>query len=310
MNAHRRRLGGTIALALVLSEPAVADTAETRAIASGFLRTFFVEHDLDRAFQDFVSPDLIQHNPEIGDGRQGDAAFFARRQALHPDQYPPVDRWVNVVDRVMVDGDLFAMQHHVFVRPDDPGRVFVDVWRVAGGRIVEHWDVIQPVPAAPRNAATMWCGKASDYASGAGLGDTLAAPTCGAPDPAALRDQSLATVAAYTGLAFGEGRPGQAVDRYVAPDFVQHSPQIPPGKSALATYLTAQYAAPTRGRSVTVRTLAEGDLVLVHRHAFSKADPLGKVAVDIFRIRNGQVAEHWDVSQPVPRTTTSGHPMW
>ena len=40
--------------------------------------------------------------------------------------------------------------------PDDPGLVSLDMFRLEDGRIVEHWDVIQEVPAESANANGMW----------------------------------------------------------------------------------------------------------------------------------------------------------
>ena len=42
---------------------------------------------------------------------------------------------------------LVVLHHHPRMSPDDPGQAVVDIFRVEDGRIVEHWDVMQPVPA-------------------------------------------------------------------------------------------------------------------------------------------------------------------
>jgi predicted SnoaL-like aldol condensation-catalyzing enzyme len=57
------------------------------------------------------------------------------------------------------------MHHHAFRGPADPGRVFVDIWRVKDGRIAEHWDVIQAIPATMAHHNGMACGHGDDYAS-------------------------------------------------------------------------------------------------------------------------------------------------
>jgi len=97
------------------------------------------------------------------------------------------------------------------------------------------------------------------------------------------------------------------VDRYFSPDYVQHNPVIPNGPRAIAnlipTLTTLSYE--------IGMVVAEGDLVMVHgRYVGWGPKPL--VAVDIFKVKNGKVVEHWDVMQEeVPASATaSGNPMF
>src|ERR1700752_5249969 len=97
------------------------------------------------------------------------------------------------------------------------------------------------------------------------------------------------------------------VDRYFSPDYVQHNPLIANGPSAIATLI------PTlKDLSYEIgMVVAEGDLVMVHgRYVGWGPKPL--VAVDIFKVKNGKVVEHWDVMQEeVPASATaSGNPMF
>ena len=97
------------------------------------------------------------------------------------------------------------------------------------------------------------------------------------------------------------------VDRYFSPDYVQHNPVIPNGSGAIAKLI------PTlKGLSYKIgMVVAEGDLVMVHgRYVGWGPKPL--VAVDIFKVKNGKVVEHWDVMQEeVPASATaSGNPMF
>jgi len=106
--------------------------------------------------------------------------------------------------------------------------------------------------------------------------------------------------------AFAE-RDATVVDRYFSPDYVQHNPTIPNGPSAIASLI------PTlKDLSYEVgMVVAEGDLVMVHgRYLGWGPKPL--VAVDIFRVKDGKVVEHWDVMQEeVPTSATaSGNPMF
>jgi predicted SnoaL-like aldol condensation-catalyzing enzyme len=56
--------------------------------------------------------------------------------------------------------------------------------------------------------------------------------------------------------------------------------------------------------------IAEDDLVVTHGVVKFSADDPGTVAVDIFRLEDGKVVEHWDVLQPLPEESANPHPMF
>ena len=60
------------------------------------------------------------------------------------------------VKRMVAEGDLVAVHHHVRPAPGDRGRAVVDIFRLEDGRIVEHWDVVQEVPETAANDNTMF----------------------------------------------------------------------------------------------------------------------------------------------------------
>lgn len=103
-------------------------------------------------------------------------------------------------------------------------------------------------------------------------------------------------------------RDPSVVDRYFSADYVQHNPSIPNGSSAIPA-LIADLKPDFRyepGMAV-----ASGDLVMVHGR-YTGWGPKPMVAVDVFRVENGKVIEHWDVMQeevPAERTA-SGNPMF
>ena len=94
-----------------------------------------------------------------------------------------------------------------------------------------------------------------------------------------------------------------AVARLYAPDYVQHNPTIPQGRDALQA-LVANLPADVHYEPGLV--VAEGDLVAIHGRIRGWADA-PQVVVDLFRIENGRLAEHWDVLQnEAPVTTKLG----
>jgi len=284
-------------------------TEATRAVALPFLRTMFVDRDVRRAYDRFAAPDFLQHNPHMANGLAGHRAYFAeleRRAGRSSAQ------WANVNDMILIDGDLFALLHRAFTAPEDKGRAFVDIWRVADGRIVEHWDVIQPMPARMAHDNGMGCGKAEDHASAMVLArrNSVDAPLCGLPDPKQPRAASLQVVEAYSAL-LRAGKVDQAVDHFLTGDYRQHAPSIPDGKRGALAFLREQFAGgsgagPQMG---PLRIIAEGDFVLMHRLT-RYADGRHTANVDIFQVRGKQISAHWDVRQDVPPTAANDNGMW
>ena len=288
-----------------------AQTEASRKAILDFARLLYVERKPQEAFGRYFADDLIQHDPLIGDGSHGDEAFLKKRREKDPEKFLPDNQYATVVDNILADGDLVAVKSHVFTNPQDPGRAFVDIWQVKDGKFVEHWDIVQPVVKNPKNDATMWCGDASTYAEALKVGDTVKQPTCGPSGPASNREKSLETVNAYRQMLAQPGRVTEAVNTYLAKDFVQHSPHIPPGRDALAAYFNdgaAKRKASGR-KSLVARVIADGDFVLYHRLVTSNDNPRGTAYADLFQVKDGKIVAHWDVVQPIPSFTVSGRSM-
>jgi predicted SnoaL-like aldol condensation-catalyzing enzyme len=291
--------------------PPASTTEESRRALEDYARLLMIDRDVMQAMARYFDANLIQHDAEIADGGHGDEQFLTNRRKRNPEQFLSEEQYHTVVDNLLADGDLIALKSHVYTNPKDPGRVFVDIWRVAGGKFVEHWDVIQPVPSAPLNDATMWCGGAGNYADADKVGDTVARPGCGPSGPSARREAALTTVTAYLAMSEDPLKSAEAVERYFADDFVQHSPYVAQGKKALIDYerASAEPRLAERRKSETGRIIADGDFVLTHRRVTTSTDPRGVAHLDLYRIRDGEIVEHWDVIQPIPPFSVAGHSM-
>lgn len=90
-----------------------------------------------------------------------------------------------------------------------------------------------------------------------------------------------------------------AVDRFIAPGYIQHSPLAPPGREAFKAFLDQIRAETPEAVHDVKRALVDGDHVAVHYHVRRWPDDRGFAVIDIFRIENGLIAEHWDVLQDV-----------
>jgi len=101
-----------------------------------------------------------------------------------------------------------------------------------------------------------------------------------------------------------------AVDRYISPDYIQHSMLAPPGRDALKAFLDHVKVESPDARQTIHRSFAEGDHVIVHTHVERWPGDSGLAVVDIFRCEGGMIVEHWDVLQDVPAKPVNPNSMF
>jgi predicted SnoaL-like aldol condensation-catalyzing enzyme len=100
------------------------------------------------AAEKYVGPRYIQHNPQAADGRQAFVDFVTSFGA----QFPTA---VLEVKRVVAQADHVATHSLLKTSPEDRGMAVADFFRLENGKIVEHWDVLQPVPEATTSGRSM-----------------------------------------------------------------------------------------------------------------------------------------------------------
>jgi predicted SnoaL-like aldol condensation-catalyzing enzyme len=103
------------------------------------------------AFQEFANgnleplkpllhEDFVEHSPGNPSGRDAFLDFIAQSPVAGADLE---------LRRIIAD-DTHVVMHYLMTTPDSPrGEAVVDIWRFEDGQIVEHWDVVQPVPGQP-----------------------------------------------------------------------------------------------------------------------------------------------------------------
>ena len=120
-----------------------------KEVVTKFMNEFYVEKRVREAFETWVEPGYIQHNPMAQTGRDAAIAFLEPFFKSHPDiRYS--------IKRIIADGNLVAVHSHAVFTPGERGLAIVDILRVDHCKIAEHWDVAQPVPEKSANSNGMF----------------------------------------------------------------------------------------------------------------------------------------------------------
>lgn len=118
----------------------MSGTAANKAIVRDFLETAINQGNFDAAAIHF-GPRYVQHNPMIADGVAGIQKHLSELRRQFPELRAEVKR-------IVAEGDLVVAHVHAQRTPTDPGLAIVDIFRLEDGKLVEHWEVRQPVPDA------------------------------------------------------------------------------------------------------------------------------------------------------------------
>ncbi|MBT2269961.1 nuclear transport factor 2 family protein [Rhodococcus qingshengii] len=92
--------------------------------------------------------------------------------------------------------------------------------------------------------------------------------------------------------------------------YVQHNPSIPDGKEGLRSWAQAMVDAAPDAHLEIKRILVDGDYVAVHSHVIRAPGDSGMALVDMFRIKDDVVVEHWDLMQEVPTESANANTMF
>ncbi|MDF3144240.1 MULTISPECIES: nuclear transport factor 2 family protein [unclassified Streptomyces] len=258
-----------------------------KAVAVRVLKGVFEQGDTE-VVDRFVRSDYIQHNPLAPDGAE---TLKNLGTSIHQ-QFPDARYDVK---RVISEGDLVLVHSHVVLTPGTRGQAVFDIFRFQGGKIAEHWDAGQNVPEGSANGNDMF--------------STVSWPRTEQPGPAWLTAYNKKLVTkAFDQLLVQKDL--SAVDRYWGAEYHQHNPTIADGVEGVKSGLGGYFEAFPQLTVTPKRVIAEGDLVAVHSHYVNAPGERGQAVVDLFRVRNGKIVEHWDVLQDVPETSANDNGMF
>jgi predicted SnoaL-like aldol condensation-catalyzing enzyme len=98
---------------------------------------------------------------------------------------------------------------------------------------------------------------------------------------------------------------GQQFDRaaeFLDEDYIQHKPEVETGAKGVLDFVRSIYAESPHHEARVIRSFVDGDYVILHVNILNAVEAPNLAVMDIFRVENGKLVEHWDVASPVPNT--------
>jgi predicted SnoaL-like aldol condensation-catalyzing enzyme len=122
---------------------------ENKRLVTEFYELAINRREPAEAVRKYIELPYRQHNPEVADGPDGFIQYISGMQQKHP-------RLKVVISKVLADDDIVALHVHLTREANDPGLAIAELFRLKSGKIVEHWDVVQPVPANTASGNSMF----------------------------------------------------------------------------------------------------------------------------------------------------------
>lgn len=120
-----------------------------KTVVREFYDLAFNQHKPAEAAAKHMGEVYRQHNPGAGDGREPFIAFVTGFVKAYPGLHV-------AIKRLIAEDNLVTVHSRLTREPADRGMAVMDIFRLEGGKIVEHWDVMQEIPATAANSNTMF----------------------------------------------------------------------------------------------------------------------------------------------------------
>ncbi|WFU22751.1 ester cyclase [Bradyrhizobium sp. CB1717] len=97
---------------------------------------------------------------------------------------------------------------------------------------------------------------------------------------------------------------------YIGNRYVQHNPNAADGPDGFRKFIGFLREKFPNSHSEIKRSFVDGDYVILHVHSVREPGTRGRAIVDIFKLENGKIVEHWDVVQEIPENPANGNTMF
>jgi predicted SnoaL-like aldol condensation-catalyzing enzyme len=258
-------------------------TAAAKALVLQATGDLFVQKKLTAIDQYWAEP-YLQHNPQLASGVEPFRALVTT--------VVPAPGFTYQRSRAIADGDL-VVTHGRYTGFGPRPVVAFDMFRVRDGKIVEHWDALQPEAVANPSGHTMQ--------------DGSTAPEAFASD-VVLTDTTRTLVAGFVDTILVRGDAAK-IGTFIGASYTQHNPQIADDLAGLGAFLGSLKEKGVSFRYTKMhKIVAEGNFALTQSEG--EIGGQKKAFYDLFRVHKGAIVEHWDVIADVPAVTKSGLPVF
>ncbi len=122
---------------------------ENKQIVSAFYELAFNQHKPADAARKYIAPPYTQHNPTVADGLKGFNQFAGEFLKTNPNLKV-------AIFKTLADSDLVVLHVHLKMNESDRGIAVAEFFRLKDKKIVEYWDVMQPVPEKTASGNAMF----------------------------------------------------------------------------------------------------------------------------------------------------------
>ena len=102
----------------------------------------------------------------------------------------------------------------------------------------------------------------------------------------------------------------EAAAKFLGPRYIQHNPNAADGPEGLKAFINFLREKFPDSRSEVKHVFADGDYVIQHVHSVRVPGSRGSAIINIFKLENGKIVEHWDVIQEIPEKSANANTMF
>lgn len=92
--------------------------------------------------------------------------------------------------------------------------------------------------------------------------------------------------------------------------YIQHNPNVEDGQEGFHKFIDFLKEKFPQSHYDVTRVLVDGEFVTLRVHGVREPGTKGFAIIDIFRVRDGKIEEHWDSVQPIPETSKNDNTMF
>lgn len=235
-----------------------------------FYDEVFNAHDVSN-IDAFMQDDYMQHNPTAPDGKAGFIEFTKFFFGLEPK--------MDIVKVFANDNDEVAVYFKCTCQKNGMVNKVVDIYRLEDGKLAEHWDVVEHDIAGVK------------LASGR---DFFTSDVEGTPTPSLEAQQAnIDKVIAFNEDVFN-AHTVERIDEFMQDDYTQHNPTAPDGKKGFIEFTNFFFGLQPNMKIYKSFSNEDGEVMVFFKCTCNANGMINKVS-DIYRLRDGKLAEHWDV---------------